>query len=81
MVLLGLGKLIFRRGTGIFRLLFAVDSLIRLFTMTLVFFFLLSAMDASKIVVLLGSLFGLVIDVHDIFDNLKSGKPVDFGFG
>ncbi len=81
LVLLNIGKLIFRRGTGIFKFLFAVDDLIRLFTMTLVFFFLLSAMDASKTVVLIGSLFGLVIDIHDVFDDLKTGKPVDFGFG
>ncbi len=81
MAVIGIGSLIFRRGTGIFKLLFAVDDFIRLFTMTLLFFLGLKLLGAGSTIVLLGVALGIVIDVHDIFDDLKSGKPLDLGFG
>ncbi|MBI2133821.1 hypothetical protein HYU11_04020 [Candidatus Woesearchaeota archaeon] len=80
-MVIGIGSLIFRRGTGIFKLLFAIDDLIRLFTMTLVFFLGLTILDAGQTLMMLGVGLGLVIDIHDIFDDLKSGKPLDLGFG
>ena len=72
--------LVFRRGTGIFKLLFAVDDLVRLFAMTMLFFLCLKLLQASDAILLAGVALGLVIDIHDIIDDLKTGKPLDLGF-
>ncbi len=79
-IIVGIFKLIFRRGTGIFKFLFAIDDLIRLFTMTLILFLGLTLIDAGKTAVMAGVLLGLIIDVHDIVDDIRSGKPLDLGF-
>ncbi len=77
----GIAALIFRRGTGAFKLLFAIDDLIRLFTMTLVFLLGLSLINTPRPIVMAGIALGLIIDLHDLIDALHKGKPVDMGFG
>ncbi|MBI4438851.1 hypothetical protein HY640_02885 [Candidatus Woesearchaeota archaeon] len=72
--------LVFRRGTGLFKLVFALDDLIRLFTMSLVFFLGLSLLGVGNPLLMAGVIFGLIIDIHDIFDDIQSGKPLDLGF-
>lgn len=79
-IFLAISKLIFRRGIGIFKLLFAIDDLIRLFTMTIVFVLGLTLLDAPRWLMMAGTCLGLLIDVHDIFDDIKEGKPLDLGF-
>ena len=80
-MVLGLAALIFRRGTGVFKLLFAVDDSIRLFTMTLLFWLGLSLLGAGRTVIMAGVILGMIIDAHDLVDALQKGKPVDIGLG
>lgn len=72
--------LIFRRGTGIVKFVFAVDDLIRLFAMTLILFLALTILGLSKPAIMAGAIIGLIIDVQDIIDDIQSGKPIDLGF-
>ncbi len=78
-ITMGIASLIFRRGSGILKFIFAIDDSIRLFTITLVFFLGLSLLQMSQTVIIAGTVLGFIIDVHDIFDDLRSGNPPDVG--
>ncbi|MBI2142151.1 hypothetical protein HYU15_01520 [Candidatus Woesearchaeota archaeon] len=80
-MVIGITALIFRRGTGIFKLLFAIDDSIRLISITLLLWMGLAFIGAPKPVIMAGIVLGIIIDAHDITDALSKGKPVDLGFG
>ena len=56
---------ILRRGKGIFKALFVIDSFFRVFTMTIIIPLFFSLMRFNIIIVYLGLLLGIIIDVHD----------------
>ena len=67
-----LGKMIghlFRRGHGIFKILFVVDDFFRLFTMTLLIPLFFNWIGFGDILITLGLFLGLVIDVHDFMSE------------
>jgi hypothetical protein len=65
---------IFRRGRGIFKILFVIDDFIRLFTMTLIIPYIFSLITSNQILIVLGVVLGLVIDVHDFISEFGEGK-------
>ncbi len=79
-IIVAIGRLIFRRGTGLFKLLFAIDDLIRLFAITLIMFLSLTILEVSGLFFTAAMILAIVIDVHDVFDDIKEGKPLDLGF-
>ena len=74
--MIGFASLIFRRGTGIFKLLFAIDDFIRLFTMTIILFLSMKLLGVTGLLFTMGLILGFIIDLHDVFDNLRKGKPL-----
>lgn len=74
--IIGAGGLLFKRGTGIFRFLFVIDDAIRLIAVTLVFWLIALLFGIKGIWFFLLIALGLLIDVHDIIDDLKEGKPL-----
>ena len=81
MVLMAIGKTItrmvthvFRRGKGLFKILFAIDDFIRLFTMTIllpIFFTWLNLGPTGRVI---GVILGMIIDVHDFITEFGQGK-------
>ena len=80
-MVIGITSLILRRGTGIFKLLFAIDDSIRLISITLLLWMGLALIGAPKPIIMAGIVLGIIIDAHDITDALSKGKPIDLGFG
>ncbi|MBD3204066.1 hypothetical protein GF327_07245 [Candidatus Woesearchaeota archaeon] len=65
---------IFRRGHGVFKILFVIDDFIRLFTMTIIIPYVFSLISSSKLLIYSGILLGMIIDVHDFVTEFSEGK-------
>ena len=72
-----IGVHIFRRGRGIFKILFVIDDFIRVFTMTFLFIILLTWLNLPTFIIFLGSMLGLVIDMHDFISDHELAKFFD----
>ncbi len=67
-------KYLFRRGRGIFKLLFAIDDFFRLFTMTIIIPIFFNWLNFSVMFIALGTILGLIIDVHDFISQVGVAK-------
>ena len=67
-------KYIFRRGRGIFKILFVIDDFIRVFTMTLIVPYFFSLISNNSLLIVSGVLLGIVIDVQDFITEFCEGK-------
>ena len=56
---------LFKRGKGIFKALFVIDDLFRIFTMTILFPILFSWLGLGNTGIILGVILGLIIDIQD----------------
>ena len=65
---------IFRRGRGVFKLLFVIDDFIRLFTMTILIPIFFSWLGFGSTLRIAGTILGLVIDVHDFITEFGKAK-------
>ena len=74
--IIGAGGILFRRGTGLFKILFTIDDAIRMVAITLVFWLIALIFGISGIWFWLLIGLGFLIDVHDIADDLREGKPL-----
>jgi hypothetical protein len=60
---------LFRRGRGVFKILFVVDDFFRLFTMTILIPLFFNWIGFGQFLVTFGLILGLVIDVHDFMSQ------------
>ena len=74
--IIGAGGILFRRGKRLFKILFTIDDAIRMVAITLVFWLIALILRISGIWFWLLIGLGLLIDVHDIADDLREGKPL-----
>ena len=65
---------IFRRGRGIFKILFIIDDFFRYFTMTILIPIFFSWLGFGQFLMSLGAILGLVIDIHDYMSEAKIVK-------
>ena len=72
--------MIFKVLGSVFKFLYTVDDIIRLFTMTLVGFLGMKLLGMSGILFWAIMLLCISIDLQDIIDDIQSGKPLDLGF-
>ena len=73
-VLAKMFKHLFRRGSSIFKLLFIIDDFFRVFTMTILIPLLISWLKLGPVFIVLGTLLGLAIDIHDFIEEMGVAK-------
>lgn len=64
---------LFRRGSGLFKLLFVIDDFFRVFTMTILIPIFFTWLNLPQLLVTLGVILGLVIDIHDFISQYGIG--------
>ncbi len=68
---------LFKRGRGIFKFLFVIDDLFRIFTMTLLIPILFDWIGLNDTFIALGVILGLVIDIHDFVTSSQNYEVLE----